>query len=251
MTLLSVNLNKIALLRNSRGHDYPNVLDYARRFMALGVQGITVHPRPDQRHITRKDAYDLAELLAEHPDVEFNIEGYPSEDFLRLVEDCRPSQCTLVPDDASQLTSDHGWDMQRHGERLRPLIAGLQDSGIRVAVFLDPELAQLQAAAASGAERIELYTEAWARSHGSSQAEAVLAQYRKTALQAAALGLGSNAGHDLNLQNLPDFLSIPGILEVSIGHALIVECIDMGMERVVQRYLEICRHSKREPSQES
>ncbi len=238
MTALSVNLNKLALLRNSRGHNFPDILKYAERFIALGVQGITIHPRPDERHITRQDAYDLAGLLKEHPQVEFNIEGYPSEEFLNLVEDCMPAQCTLVPDAEDQLTSDHGWDFTRQLDYLKPVIGRLKAAGIRVAVFLDPDTRQVELAAQSGTDRIELYTEEFARDY---QNKDVLRKYKDAAQLAQNLGLGVNAGHDLNLKNLPEFLSIPDILEVSIGHALIVECINQGMEKVISGYLEICR----------
>src|SRR5690606_30651146 len=180
MTDLSVNLNKIALLRNSRGRDYPNVLAYARRFIDLGVQGITVHPRPDERHITRRDARDLAEFLRnhEHEDVEFNIEGYPSEDFLRLIEETRPAQCTLVPDAPGQLTSDHGWDFRQHGAFVADVTARLRELGVRSSVFLDPDPEQAELAAGAGADRIELYTEEYARAYHKSNLVLVLAQYR-------------------------------------------------------------------------
>lgn len=243
MTVLSVNLNKLALLRNSRGHNYPDVLDFAERFIALGVRGITIHPRPDERHVRRQDAYDLAAVIRRHPGVEFNIEGYPSEDFLALIADTRPDQCTLVPDAATQLTSDHGWDCIAHAAFLRDTVARIKALGLRAALFLDPDPAQVEAAARTGSDRIELYTEAYARAHGTADASQVTEQYRKTAEAARAAGLGLNAGHDLNLRNLGDFLRIPGILEVSIGHALTVECIEQGMERVVAQYLAICAQS--------
>ncbi len=230
MTALSVNLNKLALLRNSRGHNSPDLLHYAQRFIELGVQGITIHPRPDERHIKQQDAHELAHLLKDFPQIEFNIEGYPSEAFLLLVEACMPAQCTLVPDAEDQLTSDHGWDFTKHLETLRPIIQRLKNAGIRVAVFLDPELKQVELAAKSGADRIELYTEEFAREFSKDfsgkNADQVLSKYNEAAILAQKLGLGVNAGHDLNLQNLPSFLSIPAILEVSIGHALMIECID-------------------------
>ena len=159
MTDLSVNLNKIALLRNSRGRDYPNVVDFAQRFIALGVQGITIHPRPDERHIKRQDAYDLAACLKSFPDVELNIEGYPSEDFLRLVEETRPDQCTLVPDAENQLTSDHGWNFHEQLDFVSDVVSQINSWDVRSAVFLDPDLSQVEGAAASGSQRIELYTE--------------------------------------------------------------------------------------------
>jgi pyridoxine 5-phosphate synthase len=240
MTALSVNLNKLALLRNSRGRNYPDLLEFATRFIALGAHGITIHPRPDERHIRRRDAYELAELLRDYPWVEFNIEGYPSAAFLQLVADIRPHQCTLVPDAETQLTSDHGWDCQQQQSFLEPVIGGLRALGVRVAVFLDPQPQQASYAAAVGADRIELYTEAFARAFATAEQDAVLERYRVTAASAQALGMGVNAGHDLNLQNLATFLQIPGILEVSIGHALTVECIEQGLVPVIGRYLEIC-----------
>lgn len=240
MTDLSVNLNKIALLRNSRGRDYPNIVAFAEKFITLGVQGITIHPRPDERHIKRRDAYDLKDFLVSRPGVELNIEGYPSEDFLRLVEDTRPDQCTLVPDAENQLTSDHGWDFHAHGDFVRQVVGQINDWQVRSAVFLDPDVAQLAGAAEAGSQRIELYTEAYAQAWGSAEQANVLAAYRDVALKARELGLGVNAGHDLDLDNLADFLTIPDILEVSIGHALTVECLERGMTEVVKRYLDIC-----------
>lgn len=241
MTVLSVNLNKLALLRNSRGRNYPDLLEFATRFIALGVQGLTIHPRPDERHIHRSDAHELTGLLRNHSGIELNIEGYPSEAFLQLITDTRPHQCTLVPDADAQLTSDHGWDCYGNHHFLRETIARIRSLGVRVAVFLDPDPIQPRHAAEVGADRIELYTEAYAQAWGTTEQQAVLAQYRATAAAAQALGLGVNAGHDLNLGNLATFLQIPAILEVSIGHALTVECIEQGMETVVRRYLEICR----------
>lgn len=240
VTKLSVNVNKIALLRNSRGRDYPNVVDFARKFIALGVHGITVHPRQDQRHITNQDAVDLAALLADCPAVEFNIEGYPSEAFLALIERTRPDQCTLVPDDADQLTSDHGWDFTGHGDFLKDIFRRIRSAGVRSAAFIDPDVEQIALAADSGVDRIELYTEAYAAAYGGDRADEVFASYAEAARTAQLLGLGVNAGHDLDLGNLARFLEIEGILEVSIGHALTVECIERGMETVVRRYLEIC-----------
>ncbi len=240
MTILSVNLNKLALLRNSRGHNYPNLLDYAERYIELGVKGITIHPRPDERHIKRQDARDLAELLNNYPDVELNIEGYPSDEFLLLVEKCKPAQCTLVPDADNQLTSDHGWDFSQKLEMLKPIIQDLHKHNIRSAVFIDPDIKQIEIAATSGANRIELYTEEFAKLHDSSEADNILDKYRRAAMTAHDLGLGINAGHDLNLTNLARFLTIPNILEVSIGHALTIECIDQGLEKVINQYLAIC-----------
>ena len=217
MTHLSVNVNKIALLRNSRGRDFPNVVDVADKFCGLGVQGITVHPRQDERHIKVKDTYDLAKFLSDKPDIEFNIEGYPSERFLAIVQETQPDQCTLVPDNANQLTSDHGWDLIVHRREIAEIAA-------RVRGF-----------------RIELYTEAYAAAYASGRYESVWKQYREVALCSRRLGIGVNAGHDLDLNNLAKFLEIEDILEVSIGHALIVECIESGMAEVIEKYLAICR----------
>jgi len=241
MTALSVNLNKLALLRNSRGRNYPDLLLFAARYIALGVKGITIHPRPDERHIRRSDVYSLAEFLKAYPDVEYNIEGYPSPAFLQLIKDVRPAQCTLVPDSDDQLTSDHGWDCVGQGEFLRNIIAEIKTYGVRCALFLDPDPAQAAAAAAVGADRVELYTEAYAQAHGTSSQQAVWQTYAATANRAQAVGLGVNAGHDLCLDNLGDFLAIEGILEVSIGHALTIECIEQGLEVVISRYLALCR----------
>ena len=244
MTALSVNLNKLALLRNSRGRNYPDLLGFARRFIAMGVQGITIHPRPDERHVKRRDAYELAELLQDFPNVEFNIEGFPSEDFLCLLEETKPDQCTLVPDAAQQLTSDHGWDCVKERDFLSEVISRVKAAGMRCAVFLDPDLQQAQAVSELGADRIELYTEIYAAAFGTAMQGSVLDSYRQTATCVQQAGLGVNAGHDLDLRNLAAFLTIPGILEVSIGHALTVECIEQGMENVVARYLEICRSAQ-------
>ena len=243
MTMLSVNVNKIALLRNSRGRDFPNVVTFAKKFIELGAQGITVHPRQDERHITRQDARDLAKLLAQYPEVEFNIEGYPSEDFLTLVEACKPDQCTLVPDAVDQLTSDHGWDVAWHSELLEMVSDRLKQSGIRVAAFLDPDVDQVKRVAKTGVDRIELYTEEYASAFGTEQQGEVLAKYAAAAVEAQCLSLGVNAGHDLDSDNLADFLKIPGILEVSIGHVLTVECLEQGMPSVMTKYLDICKAS--------
>lgn len=239
MTILSVNLNKIALLRNSRGRDFPNVVNFAQRFINLGVKGITVHPRPDERHITRQDVHDLAGFLALYPDVEFNIEGYPSEEFLQLVMEAKPAQCTLVPDAPGQLTSDHGWDIAAHESLLKDVIGRLRDEGIRSSLFLDSEPERLAQVVAVGADRIELYTEDYASHFGLESEHRVFESYQQTAVAAEQAGIGVNAGHDLDLRNLRKFLEIPNILEVSIGHALVVECLLHGIESVVQQYLAI------------
>lgn len=240
MTSLSVNLNKIALLRNSRGRDFPNVVDFANKLVALGVHGITVHPRQDERHITKRDAIELGELFANNKDVEFNIEGYPSEDFMQLVTSIKPTQCTLVPDSPDQLTSDHGWDLEKQGDYVRDICNQLNNAGIRSAIFMDPDPEQISLVPATGAKRIELYTEEYASTYHSQEHEVVLNRYKLSALKAQELGIGVNAGHDLDLTNLAKFLTIDEILEVSIGHVLTIECIEQGMKQVIAQYLAIC-----------
>lgn len=253
MTNLSVNINKIALLRNSRGRDFPNVVDFAKQFLALGVHGITVHPRQDERHITRQDAYDLAELFAttktsgtnakQMQSAELNIEGYPSEDFMLLVEETKPAQCTLVPDAPGQLTSDHGWDVIKHHSLLKDHCQRLNEQGIRTALFLDPDLAQLEQVPLTQSNRIELYTESYAASYGKPNEQSVLEAFRIVAKRADELNIELNAGHDLALNNLQKFLTIPNILEVSIGHELTIESIQFGMKDVIAQYLAICKGS--------
>jgi pyridoxine 5-phosphate synthase len=240
MTALSVNLNKIALLRNSRGRDYPDVIEFAQKFIDLGVRGVTVHPRQDERHITRQDAVDLGGLVNKVGNIEFNMEGYPSESFLSLVEEVIPSQCTLVPDSPDQLTSDHGWDLRTHFKQVSDSCERLRKVGISTAIFLDPNIDQIKIAPETGVNRIELYTEKFAATYKTQENEKVFNQYREAAKLAQDLKLGVNAGHDLNLTNLSKFLEIDGILEVSIGHALMVECIENGMEEVIKAYLSIC-----------
>lgn len=240
MTKLSVNLNKFALLRNSRGKDSPHLLTVARRCIETGVHGITVHPRPDQRHTRYQDVYDLA-ALTDECSVEFNVEGNPTPFFLELIKKTGPTQCTLVPDAPRQLTSDHGWDLTQDGDRLKPMIRDLQQAGVRVSLFLDPDRSQVDLAPSTGTDRIELYTEDYADSFGEDLQEDVFQRYRTAALHAQQLGLGVNAGHDLNLGNLRLFLTIPGILEVSIGHAIAVDSLDYGLEDCLNRYLEIVR----------
>ncbi len=245
MTALSVNLNKIALLRNARGRDCPNVVDYAQKLIDLGVQGITVHPRSDERHIKRQDVYDLAELVCFIPNVEFNVEGYPSDEFMCLIEDVRPNQCTLVPDAPDQLTSDHGWDMEKNQMQINELGVQLNSWDVRSSVFLDPVPEQVQLVADTSVDRIELYTERFAQAHAKGCFKAVWQQYADAAQVAQSLGLGVNAGHDLDLLNLADFLTIPGILEVSIGHALTVESLEQGRASVIQQYLAICQKASK------
>jgi pyridoxine 5-phosphate synthase len=240
MTLLSVNLNKIALLRNSRGRDYPSVIEFALKFYELGVRGITVHPRQDERHITRQDAVDLGVLVNKLGNTELNMEGYPSESFLSLVEEVNPSQCTLVPDSPDQLTSDHGWDLSTHFKQVSESCERLKKVGIRTAIFLDPNIDQIKIAPETGVDRLELYTEKFAATFRTSENEKVFNEYLEAAKFARDLKLGMNAGHDLDLSNLSKFLEIEGILEVSIGHALTVECIEKGMKEVIKTYLKIC-----------
>ena len=243
MTKLSVNLNKIALLRNSRGRNFPNVLDFAQKFIDLGVHGITIHPRQDERHITIKDTIDLGKLLSIHENVEFNVEGYPSTEFLELMEKVRPTQCTLVPDSPEQLTSDHGWNLSKDGEFVKQTCHYLSSLGIRTAIFLDPDIEQVRLSSKTKTDRIELYTETYASSFESEKQHAILEQFNKAAIEAQKLGIGVNAGHDLDLLNLPEFLKIQNILEVSIGHVLTVECIEQGMGKVIEKYLAICKRS--------
>lgn len=241
MTNLSVNINKIALLRNSRGRDYPNIVNFAEKFIALGAHGITVHPRQDERHITMQDAHDLGEYFSELDGPELNIEGYPSEEFLSLVEAVKPHQCTLVPDSPNQLTSDHGWDLNQEMSLVTESVSRLKQIGIRTALFLDPDLGQVELVAKTRADRIELYTERYASTFSTIESKSVFEQFKSAAQYAQSLGIGVNAGHDLDLQNLPKFLEIEDILEVSIGHVLTIECIELGMEKVLQAYLDICR----------
>lgn len=239
MTMLSVNVNKIALLRNSRGRDYPSVQGFVEHCLNLGVKGITVHPRPDERHVTRQDVFDLSDYLKNFDDVEFNIEGYPSQSLRELVLEVKPDQCTLVPDEPGQLTSDHGWDVAVNGELLNEVLNELRAADIRSSLFIDPIVTEIEKVAEVGADRIELYTEEYAESFDTSAEDSVFEKYRLTAAKATELGIGINAGHDLNLDNLGRFLQIPSVLEVSIGHALIVESIQYGVENVIRRYLAI------------
>jgi pyridoxine 5-phosphate synthase len=233
MTRLSVNINKIATLRNARGGQTPNVLQFALDAERFGAQGITVHPRPDQRHITTRDCYELAE----HIQTEFNIEGYPDERYLQLIKDLRPAQATLVPDPPGVLTSNAGWDCRSNYEFLKPIIAQIQDYGVRVSLFMETDFAQLDKAKELGAARIEFYTGPFAEQFGADPIKAVL-PYQQAALHAKGLGLQINAGHDLSLENLA-FLkaSLCQLDEVSIGHALIADALYLGIENTIQRYL--------------
>jgi pyridoxine 5-phosphate synthase len=232
MTKLSVNINKIATLRNARGGNTPHVVQAAIDIENYGAEGITVHPRPDQRHITFQDAYDLKKVVK----TEYNIEGYPSLDFIKMVLDIKPHQVTLVPDEPDAITSNAGWDCIHKKEFLTPIIQQFKDAGIRVSIFLDPVVAQVDAALACGAARIELYTEAYASGYTADRKTAI-APYIATSKRATELGLGINAGHDLSLENLEYFATeIPETLEVSIGHALISDALYYGLNNVVQMY---------------
>jgi pyridoxine 5-phosphate synthase len=238
MTKLSVNLNKVALLRNQRTLGIPSVTRAATIVLEAGAHGITVHPRPDQRHIRTDDVYELAALLKEHPRVEYNIEGNPFENALDLVREVRPHQFTLVPDDPGQSTSDHGWDIAANAERLRPIIMEMKKLGVRVSLFMDAVPGAMAEVAALGADRVELYTEPYAASYGSPLEREVLASFAATAAAATRAGLAINAGHDLNQQNLPAFLAaVAGVQEVSIGHALIADALECGLAATVRAYL--------------
>jgi len=243
-TKLSVNLNKVALLRNQRDVGYPSVTGAARLVIASGAHGITVHPRPDERHIRRSDVYDLAALLRdEHAGrIEFNIEGNPTEPFLELVLDVRPDQATLVPDAPDQRTSDHGWDFEAHGDFLKPVVERLQGAGVRVSLFVDPELDAVRGAAGAGADRIELYTEPYAAAYARGRYAEMLETYAECAREADRLGLGVNAGHDLTLANLPALRdALPMLAEVSIGHAITADALRIGFPGAVEAYLAALR----------
>ncbi|HET8697398.1 MAG TPA: pyridoxine 5'-phosphate synthase [Gammaproteobacteria bacterium] len=238
MTRLSVNLNKVALLRNARAGHAPSVTDAARTCIAAGAHGITLHPRPDARHATADDVYAVATLVDRTPGVELNVEGNPFHGLLEIVMRARPAQCTLVPDGPAARTSDHGWDLARDGERLAPMVAELRAAGVRVSLFMDAGSAELEAAKALGADRIELYTEPYAAAHGGARAGVTLARFAAAAERARSLGLGVNAGHDLTLANVGELCAIPaGIDEVSIGHALIADAFELGLDGAVRAYL--------------
>ena len=237
MTALSVNLNRVALLRNSRPLHIPSVTHAATLVLEAGADGITLHPRPDERHVRPADVREVAQLLRQWPNVEYNLEGNPLHQLMEHVQAVRPAQCTFVPDAIDAATSDHGWDLRRDGERLRLLIVQAHDCGARVSLFMDPEPEQMALARALGADRVELYTEPYARAHGTAEQSASLERYRVAAEAALRAGLEVNAGHDLNLLNLPDFLrAVPGVREVSIGHALISDALEFGLARTVRLY---------------
>ncbi len=233
MTKLSVNINKIALIRNSRGANYPDLVKVALDCEEFGAQGITVHPRPDERHVKYADIPVLKEIVT----TEFNIEGYPSEDFLEMVIKNKPHQCTLVPDLPGALTSDNGWDTITHAIFLKDVASRLQDAGIRVSLFIDPVADRLYAAKETGAERIEFYTGPYAHDFGTDKAKSI-APFSEAAAMCQKLDLGINAGHDLNLDNLKYFKQhVPGLLEVSIGHAVVCDALYYGLKNTIQMYL--------------
>ena len=237
MANLSVNLNKIALLRNTRAQGIPSILRAASLAIGAGADGITVHPRPDGRHVRGHDVTELAEMLKMTPSIEFNIEGNPFHNLLDFVRTVRPDQCTLVPDECGQLTSDHGWDMQKDAHRLAPVVAELRSLGVRVSLFMDPLPSAMECVLSLGADRVELFTEPYAQAFGTNRQTVVLKEYIAAAEAARAVGLGVNAGHDLNLENLPAFVNaIPFVDEVSIGHALVADALELGLTEAVRRY---------------
>ena len=242
-TALSVNVNKVALLRNTRHLGIPDVVRAARLCLEAGAQGITVHPRPDERHIRSDDVYEIAAMMKDWPDREFNIEGNPFQNLMHFVRDLAARglplhQCTFVPDSEDQFTSDHGWSFPADSDRLAPLIDAAHDRRVRVSLFMDPLPEAMAAAKAVGADRVEFYTETYARAWGTAQAAEALSHFTRAALAAHAVGLGVNAGHDLNRDNLTEFLkAVPGVREVSIGHALVADALEQGYAVTVKDYL--------------
>ena len=241
-TALSVNVNKVALLRNTRHLGIPGVVHAASLCLQAGADGITVHPRPDARHIRADDVHELAALLQAWPGAEYNIEGNPLHNLMDFVRAVRPQQATFVPDREGQFTSDHGWDLFTQSDRLRPLIEECHALGVRVSLFMDAEPDAMAAARAVGADRIELYTEPYAAAHGTPQQALQLQRFAAAARAALGQGLQVNAGHDLNLANLSDFLhEVPAVSEVSIGHALVADALEFGLPQTVRRYLAVIR----------
>jgi pyridoxine 5-phosphate synthase len=237
-TALSVNLNKVALVRNTRHLGIPSVTRAATLCLQAGAHGITVHPRPDARHIRADDVRELSALLKSWPQAEFNIEGNPFHNLMDFVREVRPHQCTFVPDSEGQFTSDHGWDLHKDGDRVKPLVAEAKSLGVRVSLFMDADPRAIPLAKAVGADRVELYTEPYAAAWGTPRHAEQLGLFAAAAQAAHACGLGVNAGHDLNRDNLPDFVNaLPGLLEVSIGHALIADALEMGYAATVRAYL--------------
>ena len=238
VTALSVNLNKVALVRNTRRLGIPSLVRAATLCLDAGAHGITVHPRPDGRHIRADDVRALHRLLASRPNAEFNIEGNPFQNLMGFVREFKPQQCTFVPDSAGQSTSDHGWNLSADGERLKPLIAEAQALGVRVSLFMDPDAGAMALARATGADRVELYTESYATAWGTLRQPELLQAFAAAAHAAHEAGLGVNAGHDLNLENLSDFVrAVPRVLEVSIGHAFVADALELGYSAAVRAYL--------------
>ena len=241
MTRLSVNLNTVALLRNSRTLGIPSVARAGVLVLDAGARGLTVHPRPDQRHIRPQDVYDLADLVRSRPHIEYNIEGNPFDNLLEYARKVRPQQCTLVPDDPAQFTSDHGWDLApgaRDAQRLRPIISEMKALGIRVSLFMDAEVESMARAAEVGADCVELYTEPYAKAYGTPHQGRAIAHYAAAAKAACKAGLLVNAGHDLNRANLAPFLAaVSPVAEVSIGHALVADALEFGLAATVHEYL--------------
>ena len=234
MTKLSVNINKIATLRNARGANTPSVLQAGIDVQKFGAEGLTIHPRPDERHIRYQDAYDIKPIIS----TEYNIEGNPIDSFLKMVFDIKPTQVTLVPDAIDAITSNAGWDTITHKSFLSEIIFECKKQGIRTSIFIDPNIAMIEGAAETGADRIELYTEEFALQYSLGNKKAI-EPYTQCAIRADELGLGINAGHDLSLDNIRFFKeNIPNLLEVSIGHALVCESLYLGMENVIKSYLQ-------------
>lgn len=240
---LSINLNRVALLRNSRHHGLcPSVAAAAKTVIDAGADGITVHPRPDERHITAKDVHAIADIVQSSADsIEFNIEGYPDQRLMDLVAAVRPDQCTLVPDAPDQATSDHGWQIRRQQDELSESLATLRELGVRSSLFIDPDPAQVVAAAEIGADRVELYTESYAMAYGTDDFNRVWSGFKACANQANAIGLALNAGHDLNLKNLPHFSALEGLVECSIGHAVVCDSVFVGLSQSVSLYKQAIR----------
>jgi pyridoxine 5-phosphate synthase len=237
-TKLSINVNKVALVRNTRHVGYPGVTRAAELCLRAGAAGITVHPRPDERHVRKNDVFEIAELMRLWPGREFNIEGNPFHNLMDFIRACKPHQATFVPDSESQSTSDHGWIFPADAQRLKPLVDECRALGVRVSLFMDPVPAQMAACKSIGADRVELYTETWASSFGKASEAAVLAQFKATAEAARDAGLGVNAGHDLTRANLKAFVAaIPHLAEVSIGHAFVSDALEAGYTETVKAYL--------------
>ncbi len=243
-TALSVNVNKVALLRNTRHLGIPSVVRAATLALEAGANGITVHPRPDERHIRTQDVHDLAALMKRWPQAEYNVEGNPFQNLMAFIRELRPHQATFVPDSEGQFTSDHGWNLAADGARLKPLIDECRALRVRVSLFMDADPAAMPLARAVGADRVELYTEPYAAARGTAQQTRQLELFAAAARAATAAGLGVNAGHDLNRDNLGDFLRVvPGVLEVSIGHALIADALELGLGETVRDYQRVIRRA--------